>query len=77
MPDPDSATMSARFSRKGHTIELVVEARALERQRKEGVATLVSPAGRSFTIECDEGSYLSGDDAAPPPLAYFTSAIAF
>lgn len=66
-----------RFSPAGHTLELVVEARALERQRKEGAATLLSPPGRSFTLQCDEGPYLGGDDTAPPPLAYLCSSVAF
>ena len=28
-------------------------------------------------IPCDEGAVLGGDDSAPPPLAYFASALAF
>lgn len=73
----DSAKVGGRFSRSGHTIELVVEAEALEKQRKKADAALLQPAGKKFTIYCDEGPYLSGDDTAPPPLAYLTSAVAF
>ena len=69
--------MSARFSRQGHELRLVVEARALEKQRKEARVTLTSPAGTPFTIHCDEGAYLNGDDTAPPPLAYLSASIAF
>lgn len=69
--------MGARFSRQGHELSLVVEAEALDKQRKVATATLLNPAGRSFTIHCDEGSYLNGDDTAPPPLAYLCSSIAF
>ena len=69
--------MGKRFARKGHELELVVEARALEKQRKEGEVTLLQPEGRTFTMHCDEGAYLNGDDTAPPPLSYLTSSIAF
>lgn len=66
-----------RFSRGGHELRLVVEASALEKQRKTAEVTLEAPPGRTFTIECDEGAYLNGDDTAPPPLSYLASSIAF
>ncbi len=69
--------LGKRFSRKGHELELVVEAEAFEKQRKEARASLVNPSGRTFTIQCDEGPYLRGDDTAPPPLSYLTSSVAF
>ena len=69
--------MGQRFSRRGHVIELLVEAEALEKQRKKGRSTLLKPPGSTFTFYCDEGAYLEGDDTAPPPLAYLTSAVAF
>ena len=31
----------------------------------------------AFRIDCDEGPNLGGDDSAPPPLAYFSAALAF
>ncbi len=66
-----------RFSPQGHWLELVVEAEALENQRKKAEATLKQPAGKTFTVWCDEGPYLEGDDTAPPPLAYLSSSVAF
>jgi hypothetical protein len=30
-----------------------------------------------FEILCDEGAAIGGDNTAPPPLAYFASALAF
>jgi hypothetical protein len=69
--------LGKRFSRAGHSLELVVEAEALDKQHKKGEATLTQPAGKTFTIHCDEGAYLSGDDSAPPPLAYLSSSVAF
>ena len=66
-----------KFDRAGHVIEVVAEAVAHEKQKKSARVDLVSPAGSSFTIACDEGAYLRGDDTAPPPLSYLTSSIAF
>ena len=50
------------------TFELVAE--TAERQRKR--ATFAQ-----FEMMCDEGEALGGDDSAPPPLAYFSAALAF
>jgi len=52
--------------------EIVLEADAetLERMRKEGHA-------RGFTVYCDEGGHIGGDNSAPPPLAYFGLSVAF
>ena len=68
---------SKRFARKGHQLELVVESRTLEGQRKEARVQLEKPQGTAFTIQCDEGAYLNGADTAPPPLAYLSASIAF
>lgn len=51
-----------------------------EKMRKESSVDIMSTAGQvmlSYEIACDESHILGGDDSAPPPLAYFTSAIAF
>lgn len=45
--------------------------------KKRAVAYLDSPVGSTWEIQCDEGAYLGGEDSAPSPLAYFSSAIAF
>jgi len=52
--------------------EIVLEADAetLERMRKEGHA-------RGFTVFCDEGERIGGENTAPPPLAYFGLAVGF
>jgi len=52
--------------------EIVVEATAetLERMRKQGTV-------RGFTVMCDEGAHVGGDNTAPSPLAYFNIAIGF
>jgi hypothetical protein len=56
--------------------EVVVEADAetLEKMRKEGRAKIREHV---YTIHCDEGANLGGDDSAPPPLAYFCTSLAF
>ena len=73
----EQAPMSARFSRGGHELVLEVDAEALARQRKEARATLTHPPATTFTLHCDEGPYLDGEDTAPPPLAFLSSSVAF
>ena len=47
-------------------LRVAVEAETLEGMKKRAVVTLEQPEGSSFEIICDEGSYLAGDDTAPP-----------
>ena len=42
----------------------------LERMRKEGHI-------QGFTVYCDEGQRLCGDNTAPTPLGYFALSIGF
>ena len=51
-------------------ITLEADAETLEKMRKEGHA-------RGFTVYCDEGERIGGDNSAPPPLAYFGLSLAF
>ena len=51
-------------------ITLEADAETLEKMRKEGHA-------RGFTVYCDEGEGIGGDNSAPPPLAYFGLSLAF
>jgi hypothetical protein len=55
-------------------IVLEADAEALEKMRKEGHAKVRE---KVYTIYCDEGANLGGDDSAPPPLAYFCTSLAF
>lgn len=52
-------------------------AESLDGMKKRAEVILEQPVGSTFEIICDEGAYLSGDDTAPPPLSYFSAAIAF
>jgi hypothetical protein len=58
-------------------LKVVLEAESLDGMKKRATVTLEQPAGSTFSIICDEGAYLGGEDTAPPPLAYFSAAIAF
>ncbi len=51
-------------------IQIEADAETLEKMRKEGHA-------RGFTVYCDEGERIGGENTAPPPLAYFGLALAF
>ena len=58
-------------------LRVAIEAESMEGMRKRAVVTLEAPEGSTFEIICDEGSYLGGEDTAPPPLSYFSVGIAF
>ena len=51
-------------------IVLEADAESLERMRKEGHA-------RGFTVYCDEGERIGGENSAPPPLPYFGLSVRF
>ena len=51
-------------------IVLQADAETMERMKKEGHA-------RGFTVYCDKGERIGGDNSAPPPLAYFGLSLAF
>jgi hypothetical protein len=63
--------------RQDREVRVHVEARKLEGMKKEALVTLEHPAGSVFRMRCDEGAHLGGDDTAPPPLSYFSAAMAF
>lgn len=58
-------------------LRVSVTAESLDGMKKRAVVTLEQPVGSTFEIHCDEGAYLAGDDTAPPPLSYFSAAVAF
>lgn len=58
-------------------VQVRVNAEDLGNQKKRAVVSLESPEGSAWSITCDEGAYLGGEDTAPPPLAYFSAGIAF
>jgi hypothetical protein len=58
-------------------LRVAIDAESLSGMKKRATVTLEQPEGSTFEIICDEGAYLSGEDTAPPPLAYFSAGIAF
>lgn len=58
-------------------LRVLVEAETLEGMKKRAAVTLEQPVGSTWSILCDEGAYLNGEDTAPPPLVYFSAAVAF
>lgn len=58
-------------------LRVSVEAESLVGIKKRAVVTLEQPVGSTWSILCDEGAYLGGEDSAPPPLVYFSASIAF
>lgn len=59
----------------GRTV--IVEAQAGDNMKKLARVHVDRPGATTFTIECDEGRHVGGDDTAPPPLAFFTTGVAF
>jgi hypothetical protein len=77
---PGSAAPAGPPGGLDREIRFRVQARTMSRQRKEAeVWNEVSgqPSGSRWAILCDEGTRIGGDDTAPPPLAYFSAALAF
>lgn len=74
--DPDEVGMSLKPVQK-RELMLTLEAKSLDKMRKEATVRLDHPKGSTFSIICDEGAYLEGEDTAPPPLAYYSASIAF
>ena len=58
-------------------LRVAIDAESIDGMKKRAIVTLEQPEGSTFSITCDEGAYLAGEDTAPPPLAYFSAGIAF
>ena len=57
---------------------LEAEVRYLEKMQQEAQVRVVNPPSkRSYTLRCDEGEHMGGDDTAPPPLAFFLAGLLF
>lgn len=67
----------ALADQQDRTYDIVVSADQLENMRKQAVVKVGVPGTSVFSIVCDEGPALGGDDTAPAPLAYFCASIAF
>ena len=75
-PGPGSVPGSLQ-PHQDRELRVSLEAESLDGMKKRAIVTLEQPEGSTFSIICDEGAYLAGEDTAPPPLAYFSAGIAF
>ncbi len=63
-----------------YQIACEVEAQTLDGMRKLAVVRLVrqgEASPKAFSLVCDEGPHLGGEDSAPTPLMYFVTGVAF
>ncbi len=74
---PASEVPSSLQPVQDRELRVRVHAESLDKMKKQALVTLESPVGSTWLIHCDEGAYLGGEDTAPPPLVYFSAAIAF
>ena len=56
---------------------LEAEVHYTERMHQEAHVRVVNPPSRTYTLVCDEGHHMGGDDELPPPLAFFMAGILF
>jgi hypothetical protein len=56
---------------------LEAEVHYLEKMRQEAQVRVVNPPSRTYTLICDEGAHMGGDDSAPPPLAFLLAGVIF
>lgn len=71
------ATPGSLKESQDRELRVRLTAESEENMKKRAVVTLESPAGSTWSIRCDEGAYLGCEDTAPPPLVYFSAAVAF
>lgn len=76
-PTPTEGVPSSLREHQDRQLEVRVNAHTVDGMKKEAVVHLESPVGSTWSIQCDEGAYLGGEDSAPPSLVYFSAAIAF
>ncbi|MBI2999733.1 MAG: OsmC family peroxiredoxin, partial [Deltaproteobacteria bacterium] len=67
-PGPGSVPGSLQ-PHQDRELRVSLEAESLDGMKKRAIVTLEQPEGSTFSIICDEGAYLAGEDTAPPPLA--------
>jgi hypothetical protein len=79
-PSPETSagdTPGSLRESQDRELQVRLSAESLENMKKQATVTLEAPEGSTWSILCDEGAYLGGDDTAPPPLVYFSAAVAF
>jgi hypothetical protein len=72
----DFLRMVEDFQRRDVILE--AEVKYLEKMQQEAVVQIINPPSKkTYTLICDEGEHMGGDDVAPPPLAFFLAGILF
>lgn len=72
----DFLRMVQGFQRRDVVLE--GEVKYVEKMRQEAKVRIVNPASdKIYTLVCDEGEHMGGDDTAPPPLAFFLAGVLF
>lgn len=62
---------------EGKEIRVRLTAESREGMKKRALVAIEAPGFSPFSMRCDEGTSLGGEDTAPAPLAYFAAALAF
>jgi hypothetical protein len=82
-PHLDEASDSIKESQEASFLDSAAElqvrltAQSREGMKKRAIVTVEAPGFGTFSMWCDEGTSLGGEDSAPPPLAYFGAGLAF
>jgi hypothetical protein len=76
-PNLDEVLSGVEAPQEGNEIRVRLTAESRDKMKKRALVTLEIPGFSPFSMWCDEGTSLGGDDSAPAPLAYFSAAIAF
>lgn len=61
----------------GREIQIHLTAESQEGMKKRALVAIEAPGFSPFSLHCDEGTSMGGEDTAPAPLAYFAAAVAF
>ena len=76
-PNLTRVLSNAEEPQEGKEIRVRLVAESRENMKKRALVALEIPGFSTFSMWCDEGTSLGGEDSAPAPLVYFSAAIAF
>lgn len=76
-PNLDRVPIGTEVLQEGTEIRVKLTAESRDNMKKRALVALEAPGFAPFSMWCDEGTSVGGDDSAPAPLAYFSAAIAF
>lgn len=76
-PNLDTTLPRAQDTREGREVWVRLTAATREGMKKRALVAVEAPGFDTFSMWCDEGTTMGGDDSAPAPLAYFGAAFAF